>query len=394
MKIYFNGHLGFQNRGCEALVKSCIKLLHAENEDHEFLVPSIDPDHDKCLWPEHKTFNVTFIELKIPLIIRILTRLTRLKVSTKFCIFLACYFLKLSWKRNRADTVLSIGGDMYTFEGQFPLWTFVNDALAAKYGKQLYLLGATVGSFPRYYAKILRDHFGRFDGIYVRDQKSIDNISFIDPSLNVTRSYDSAFCLNKENYDNKQLTSHGAPVVGFNISPLAFKLGAGKRQLRSIISFLLHLQDTGYHICLVPHVFVKGNSDYDFMYEQVYRKLNKNAVTLIDSGLNSQELKSVISSCNYYVGSRMHSTIAAYSTGVPTIALAYSEKGYNLSEELFNNTDFVLNVNTIDENSLRSLFDSLVFKYKQDQGLSFGKIDYIKNTIKINFSHLQKNMRS
>jgi colanic acid/amylovoran biosynthesis protein len=41
---------------------------------------------------------------------------------------------------------------------------------------------------------------------------------------------------------------------------------------------------------------------------------------------DQHEIKAVIGRCDFFIGSRMHSCIAALSQGIPTIGVAYSKK--------------------------------------------------------------------
>ena len=45
-------------------------------------------------------------------------------------------------------------------------------------------------------------------------------------------------------------------------------------------------------------------------------------------------LKNIISNCHYFMGARTHSTIAALSSYVPTISIAYSIKAFGINEEI------------------------------------------------------------
>ena len=47
------------------------------------------------------------------------------------------------------------------------------------------------------------------------------------------------------------------------------------------------------------------------------------------------ELKSIIARCRMFVGARTHATIAAYSSGVPTLVVGYSVKARGIARDLF-----------------------------------------------------------
>ena len=41
---------------------------------------------------------------------------------------------------------------------------------------------------------------------------------------------------------------------------------------------------------------------------------------------DQSEIKGIIGSCDFFIGSRMHACIAALSQGIPTVGIAYSHK--------------------------------------------------------------------
>ena len=57
-------------------------------------------------------------------------------------------------------------------------------------------------------------------------------------------------------------------------------------------------------------------------------------VCMIEDG-NCCELKGYIARCRFFVGARTHATIAAYSTGVPTLVVGYSVKSRGIARDLF-----------------------------------------------------------
>ena len=69
----------------------------------------------------------------------------------------------------------------------------------------------------------------------------------------------------------------------------------------------------------------------DYIPSQQFHKLFPQT-HLVDTFMTPMEAKSFISGMNVFIGSRMHATIAAVSSGVVTIPLAYSMKFQGLFE--------------------------------------------------------------
>ena len=84
-------------------------------------------------------------------------------------------------------------------------------------------------------------------------------------------------------------------------------------------------------VLLVPHVFTpSGNVESDpEACRQVYGKMQAkypNRIFSVQGTYDQSEIKYLIGRCDFFIGSRMHSCIAAMSQGIPAIGLAYSKK--------------------------------------------------------------------
>ena len=75
--IYLTGHNNFNNRGCEAIVRSTIKLLRENNKSTKFIVPSLNIQNDLVKWPEAKKHGLKFVKYQIPFILKILWKLQK-----------------------------------------------------------------------------------------------------------------------------------------------------------------------------------------------------------------------------------------------------------------------------------------------------------------------------
>jgi len=135
--------------------------------------------------------------------------------------------------------------------------------------------------------------------------------------------------------DNKDI-----PTIGLNISGLIFNDPNGaitrykfKADYQKVIKDFIRLilVKTDANILLIPHVFApKGNYESDpDANNKVYNELfniSDNRLEIVPPEYNESEMKSIISNCDWFCGTRMHSTIAGLSTGVATAAIAYSIK--------------------------------------------------------------------
>jgi polysaccharide pyruvyl transferase WcaK-like protein len=133
-------------------------------------------------------------------------------------------------------------------------------------------------------------------------------------------------------------TSDGPVKVGLNVSGLLMSGGyTGKNEfglaadypglVRNIIRhFQAHPDNCEIH--LVPHVIVRSGR---LSMEDDYRACEALAHEFPDLRLapafgSPSEAKTYIAGLDFFMGARMHACIAAFSSGVPVVPMAYSRK--------------------------------------------------------------------
>lgn len=128
------------------------------------------------------------------------------------------------------------------------------------------------------------------------------------------------------------------PVVGVNASGFLldhrgraqFDLRAdGWRVMLRLCRALL--EEAGARIVLIPHVYgAAGHPDDDLVpLARLRRALAPefgNRIAVAPRELDAHQAKWIISRTSWFVGTRMHATIAALSAGVPAAIIAYSMK--------------------------------------------------------------------
>jgi polysaccharide pyruvyl transferase WcaK-like protein len=134
------------------------------------------------------------------------------------------------------------------------------------------------------------------------------------------------------------------PLIGLNVSGLIanrpesatkrFSLACDYGKLmRELVAWILEKTDA--RLLLIPHVHApQGHYESDLdashaLLSELPSSLSQSAeerVTTVGQTLDACELKWLIAQTDWFCGTRMHSTIAALSSGVATAALAYSLK--------------------------------------------------------------------
>lgn len=140
-------------------------------------------------------------------------------------------------------------------------------------------------------------------------------------------------------------------TVGINVSPMV--TGYEEQEgvtMRSYEALMEHiLSDTSLRIALIPHVVWSSNDDRGPL-RQLYEKYRETGRVCLIGDAPAEVLKGYISRCRFFVGARTHATIAAYSSGVPTLVVGYSVKARGIARDLFGTEEnYVLPVQSLRE---------------------------------------------
>lgn len=175
--------------------------------------------------------------------------------------------------------------------------------------------------------------------VFSRDYESLDYLKSLGVKRKVIAATDVAFLLpyKKETIDSSERISVGINVSGLlwdqcerNINEYSLKINY-KVFCEQLIKKLL---ENNYKVYLVPHVGNKESTvenDYNACL-QLHSQYP--ATEIIDNQFTAIGIKNYISAMDIFIGSRMHSTIAAFSSGVFTIPVAYSKKFQGYYEQL------------------------------------------------------------
>jgi polysaccharide pyruvyl transferase WcaK-like protein len=244
---------------------------------------------------------------------------------------------------------ISIGGDNYCYPEMVPDLILAHDYFI-KRGFETILWGCSIEPDSLKDAALLKD-LTRFDRIYARE--SISYNALLGAGLSADKlelRKDPAFEL--ETADPPALEGFiPGKTVGINLSPMVLDR-AGDPELvrqgyRNFIRYILDKTDN--NIAFVPHVVWNSNDDRKPLTE-LYNEFKDTGRVVIIGDAPAEVLKGYISKCSFFVGARTHSTIAAYSSGVPTLVIGYSVKSRGIATDLFGTCDnYVLPVQELSD---------------------------------------------
>lgn len=365
--IHFTGHSTFLNRGCEAIVRGTLEAFQQYKSNYTFSVPSRTVSYDSHIidsLPES-----TLIKYRRPIRANALQRISRytgrqVPVSTK----------PLRPPREIRDSIMnsrsvfSIGGDNYSLDYGFPLEILGLDSYALSLRKPTVLWGASAGPFPKSSAitSAVTKHLSKFHAVFLRENLSYSYLH--DLGLrNIYRMPDPAFFMTEGVVPRSLSFIRDEQWVGLNLSLLVFERSVQlKSDLEPFITWMTWLErEVGLRSLLIPHVVpqIWGYRNNDmFVLKRLFKMATQRGLSpiLVPGVLTAPEYKAIIGHCDAMIGARTHSTIAAWSSGIPCAAISYSVKARGLCEDLFGNEDFVIPKGSISSDLLIAMTTRLL----------------------------------
>lgn len=267
----------------------------------------------------------------------------------------------------RCSIVLDIGAgdsfaDIYGPSRILRMILAQNIALFA--GRPLILSPQTIGPFARWYIRLLAlNVMNRTEAVATRDALSTDFAQRIGYKKKLVEATDVALRLPFIKPEEK-----GTKVkIGINVSGLLMSggyTGDNMFQLKSdyptlirrVVEYFCSKDECEVH--LIGHVLtVSGAKDGEALAEKMRVEDDRSAALILAQEFENvvvapafgdpSSAKSYIAGMNFMIGARMHACIAALSSGVPVLPMAYSRKfagmfgtlGYNRLTDCTNQTD-------------------------------------------------------
>ena len=338
-KIVLYGNGGSGNHGCEAIYRgtkeilNCPLLIQTENESED---KKYGIDQIADLSPSKSS--------KVPFLTKAKAYYS-LKANKSYTEMDGIYYLDPIKKASKESNIaLSVGGDNYCY-GYPEIYDYLN-RMYKQHGFKTVLWGCSVEPRLIENEKIVRD-LRNYDRIMARE--SITYAALKQVGANVVYCPDPAFVMKSKAIKIDERMNQD--TIGINLSPMVIsnekRTGIAYQNYKELIKYIL--RETDMNIALIPHVVWKNNDDLEVLSRLYEECVEKNRVITIEDH-NAPELKYIISKCRFFIGARTHATIAAYSSGVPTLTVGYSVKAKGIATDLFGNDEhYTLSVQSLKE---------------------------------------------
>ena len=358
-KFFFYAHGGSGNHGCEAIVRASARILGG----NELFLISSKPEEDRQYGVSDVASVILDTDGSVPRrSLDFVKAYAALKLRGDFIPMEKLRYRAAFDHIQRGDFALSIGGDNYCYADAYKYTMF--HQMAKQRGARTVLWGCSVEPDVVKNPNIARD-LANYDLITARETISYEALKVVNP--NTVLVADPAFCLPVQ---EMAIPTGFVPgnTVGINLSPMAMEReripGMAFDNYASLIRHIL--QHTDMTVALIPHVVWDGGDDR-IPLRRLHDAFADTGRVILVEDRNCMELKYLISQCRFFLGARTHSTIAAYSTGVPTLVMGYSVKARGIARDLFDTEEgYVLPVQELREpGELTAAFENLMERERE-----------------------------
>lgn len=344
-------HAGSGNHGCEAIVDSLVRMMPLDQfalmtnsaaEDEKYLPAEVKARTrilEENHIAEHKAAHVLYYAYR--------------KVTGDEESFLRYRYRALTGK-NAPKLAVSIGGDNYCYPSMVKDLRVANSMFCQQKTATV-LLGCSIE--PELLAsdeELVRD-LAKYQRILARESISYEAIRNAlkkqqgeEAAEKVVLCPDPAFSLPVDESALPENFESGN-TVGINLSPMAEQYAADpSAPLLSYAELIREiLKTTNMKVALIPHVVWDRSNDL-VPLRKLYEMFRESERVSLIEDLPAEKLKGIIANCRFFIGARTHSTIAAYSTIIPTLVIGYSVKARGIARDLFGTDEnYVLPVQTL-----------------------------------------------
>lgn len=374
-KIILTGTYSSFNKGDAAMQISTAQQIKKLWPGAEVVISTPFPEFDHELYKNYTVIkssrrNLLFSTLQI-IRAKAYCFFKRFKVDLKFLV----NNIELRQFRD-ADIIIDLSGDTLTedygphvtYSHFLPIW------LALSFRKPVFVCAQSIGPFKL--TKLFSRHLlNKTTKITAREEITYKYLLElgVDKKL-IEQTSDMAFLLEPANdkhirevLGNEKLDKLRKPILGITISNLVVKRfnknNSGEDFIKTIAAILdRFITEHNATVLLLGHVTgPSAEKDDRLVAKKIKRHMQHTKhVFALNGNYSPGELKGIISKCDIFMGSRMHSNIAALSSGVPIVAISYSHKTQGIMS-LFDMDENVLDIDKLDKNSL---FETLDRAYK------------------------------
>jgi coenzyme F420 hydrogenase subunit beta len=321
------------NKGAVAMTQCIINYLKTKLPDTKFVILTSFKKEEAIIQLNEQTEIITASINKYNIsLLKLWTYWLFLQIGIELKILLKDKILKMYQK---SEMVLSVSGISFNEEtGNRRIYHYSKYLqIPLLLNKKVVKFTQTIGPFySKYNKKMASLTLPFIDCIQCRGKFSLNNLKEIGIENNVKLYPDIALTLEKkvnEELNNILLDFDGKEIIGISPNIVCENLDESGNYFREMKRLIIFINETykESQILLIPHTIYPNKRDDMDLCIDLIRETQLNDVKIVNTTqYSAEETKYLISRCNFFIGSRFHSLIAAQSCCVPCIAIGWHEK--------------------------------------------------------------------
>ena len=377
-KILFTNTNCSWNKGSAAQVISTIKIFKRFVPDASFTLLSYCPELDTKQSMKYNLKVVGYFSKKqrklllflyhlVIALFRCVLYVTLRKIGLNMNSLLNEKYLK---EYTDADIIVDLSGDSFSdSKGGISTINSFGILIGILLKKPIIFFSQSIGPFKNWTLPLAKFCLNKADLVIVREEITknyLEKIGIISP---IYLTADCAFVLEPISYESvedillkENIDTTKKPIIGISANAMLDDEENNYASLMAqIIDYIIERKPNA-QVVFVPHVVSMredGVGDDRVIDEKIYKMTkNKENVDLIKGDYSPEELKEIIGLCDIFIGGRMHANIAAVSSYVPTMAMAWSHKYYGIMRAL-GQEKYICDFRTMNFDELKSKINDL-----------------------------------
>lgn len=328
--LHFYPHAGSGNHGCEAIVRTTAALFGKENR---LKVYTFKKAEDTFYGVSGEALEFIPSGFRRYSMMHFKAAICRRVLKDERFYIKAAFPALFNRNFGENDVCISIGGDNYCYNNMVERLNYLDQLLCRAGARHMVLWGCSIE--PELFEKpeLLND-LARFRWLVARESLTYAAMCKAGFGEKTILAPDPAFLLPPAELPLPPVFQAGN-TVGINVSPLVIKRGKTPgivfENYRELIKDIL--TETSMNVALIPHVVWQHEDDREPL-SKLYKEFAQTGRAVLLQDCGCMELKGYISGCRFFVGARTHAVIAAYSSGVPALAVGYSVKAGGIAADL------------------------------------------------------------
>lgn len=270
----------------------------------------------------------------------------------------------------QADLIVDLSGDGYSDE-MTPLGSIIHSLQLLPgliMGKKIFICAQSLGPFNTSYTRFISKYvFNKVTLLTVREHLSKKYLESIGLKRTIHVTGDCAFGMspyisediNRWHMKFDNWKKEGQLIIGVTLSrrlsrfmfseygDRAQKYDLYVETMANIIDQIINKYNC--KIVFIPHVLGPSLADDRITHRDIAKRIKHlEHVIMIEKPFHTNEMKALISKVDYILSARMHALVAAYSTGIPGVAIGYSHKYKGIIGEMLGLESVFIDVRSLE----------------------------------------------